>query len=227
MIKISDRQVIDVVKYADDKAILVEKKPAFDGDSYKVAYYVLDFSTGSKDIITKDAYLLKKYGTNRKEISEKLGNFVMPETLILPDKQVLVLYPNGQMGLFDENGKLKKDGLLSYNESPICSIEQENEFFWTTCPNEDSVIRYLIDGTKMDLRIGGKGQETFKNPHFVSSDDDYVYVCCNHEKVRKIKKSDLTVSDVKGTFEGLTGYYKYGNCAIVTTTSVAYCKKDE
>lgn len=226
MIKITDKQIIDVVRFSPDKAILVEKKPSLNSENYNVSYFVLNFSTGEKEIITKDAYLLKKFGPNRKIIAEKLGNFVLPSAMILPDRQVLVIYPNGQTGLFDADGNLKRDGQLAYNDNAVCGIAADGDYFWTACENENSVIRYLADGAKMDLRIGGKEQDTFYHPHFVSSDENYVYVCCNHSKVRKINKADFTVSDVDGEFSLLTGYYKYGEFAIVTTNTGTYCTKD-
>lgn len=226
MIKISNRQVIDVVKHSADKAILVEKKPLLDGDNYNVSYFLLNFSTGEKEMVTKDVYLLKKYGSKRKIISEKLGNFVTPSAMILPDRQVLVIYPNGQTGLFDNDGNLKKDGQLSYNDNAVSTLAPDGEYFWTACQNEDAVIRYQADGAKMDLRIGGKDQPTFKRPHFVSADKKYVYVCCDNSYVRKINKKDYSVTDINQTFNDLTGYYKYGSFAIVTTTNGTYCTKD-
>ena len=49
MIKISNREIIDVVKYGSNKAIFVEKRPLFDeGGRYKVNYFVLNFDTGEK-----------------------------------------------------------------------------------------------------------------------------------------------------------------------------------
>ena len=78
----------------------------------------------------------------------------------------------------------------------------------------------------MDIRIGGKNQLTFDRPHFVSADDKYVYVCCNHNSVRKIDKATFTVTDVNRRYNDITGYYKFGKFAIVTTFDGAYCDKD-
>lgn len=226
MIKISNRQIVDVLRFSDDKAVLVEKKPNPDSTSYGVNYFILNFSTGEKEIVTKDAYLLKKYGTKRKEISEKLGNFVMPGAMILEDRSVLVIYPNGETGLFNAEGELIRDGLLSYNDSPVCCIAEDGNCFWSVCEGENAVIRYFAEGAKMDIRIGGKNQLTFERPHFVSADDKYVYVCCNHNSVRKIDKATFTVTDVNRRYNDITGYYKFGKFAIVTTFDGAYCDKD-
>lgn len=226
MIKISDKQVVDVVKLADDKAILVEKKISFDTTKDNVSYFVLNFSTGEKEIITKDAYLLKKYGSNRREISKKLGDYVLPQSLLLPDRQALVIFPNGETGLFDTDGNLVKNGILSYNDKSVSGIGEDGDFFWSVCKEENCVIRYYRDSVKMDLRIGGKDQSTFKNPSFVSADNDFVYVCCENDRVRKINKNDFTITDINHKQHNVTGYYKFGNFAIITTTNGTYCEKD-
>ena len=90
MIKISNKQIIDVVRFSDDKAVLVEKVPKLNSESYGVNYFLLNFNDGKKEIVTKDAYLLKKFGSKRKEISEKLGNFVVPSSMVLSDKRVKI-----------------------------------------------------------------------------------------------------------------------------------------
>ncbi len=226
LIKISNKQIIDVVRFSDDKAVLVEKVPKLNTDSYGVNYFLLNFNDGKKEIVTKDAYLLKKFGTMRKEISEKLGNFVVPGAMVLPDRRVMVIYPTGDTGLFDENGELIRDGLLTYNDSPVCCIAEDGEYFWSVCEKENSVIRFYADNAKTDIRIGGREQATFNAPHFVSADENYVYVCCNHMNVRKIDKKTLSVSDVNRVYNGLTGYYKFGKFAIITTFDGAYCDKD-
>lgn len=226
MLKISNREVIDVVRYSDTKAIIVEKKPNLDFSSYGLKYFILNFDTGEKEMVTKDAYLLKKFGTKRQEISNALGNFALCDARILPNRQVLVIYPTGQTGLFDRDGRLIRDGLLTYNDSEVSCIADDGEYFWSVCQKENCVIRYLNDGAKVDLRIGSKDAKTFVMPHFVSADSSFVYVCCNHSKVRKIDKKDFSVSDIPKEYINLTGYYKFGEYAIVTTLDGAYCDKD-
>lgn len=226
MIKISNREIIDVLKFSDDKVILVEKKPNLNSPGYGVNYFILNFSTGEKEIITKDAYLLKKYGANRKQIADKLGNFVTPNADVMPDRSVLVIYPGGETGLFDSNGELVRDGVLKYNGAPVSGIALDGDYFWSVCQKENCVIRYLTDGVKVDIRVGTAEQNTFPNPHFVSSDDDFVYVCCEHCRVRKIDKTDFTVSDVNKTYSDLVGFYKFGKYSIVIKPDGAYCDKD-
>ncbi len=227
MFKISNREIIDVVKYHEDNAIIVEKMPLLDSlNQYKVNYFVINFKTGEKEVITKNAYLLKKFGTNYSKISDTIANFVQCDAAILSNRNVLIIFPNGQTGMFDSNGEIKWNKTLTYNEASVSGMAIDGDYFWGFCKDENCVIRYTCDNLKVDLRIGGKDANTFINPNFISSDDNNIYVCCNSSKVRMIDKSNFTVSDLTGTMSGVERFYKFSNYSILCTTDGAYLIDD-
>lgn len=221
MIKISNKEIIDVVKYSNTKAIIVEKKPLADFNQYKLNYFVLNFENGEKEVITKNAYLLKKLGSSYKKITETIANYAECDSAILPNRNVLLVFPNGQLGMFDSNGDMKWNDQISYNECVVNGLAIDGDYFWSCCKDENCVIRYNADNINVDIRVGSKEAETFIRPNFVSADDDNIYVCCDSNKVRKIDKSNFTVSDVKDYFN-LKKFYKYGRFSIICTTDVAY-----
>ena len=73
---ISTKDIADVIKYNDESVIIVEKLPLPNGTQYKVQYSVVNFKTKSIDVLTKNAYLLKKFGSNFNRISQIMPNFV-------------------------------------------------------------------------------------------------------------------------------------------------------
>ena len=73
---ISTKDIADVIKYSDESVIIVEKLPLPYGTQYKVQYSVVNFKTKSIDVLTKNAYLLKKFGSNFNRISQIMPNFV-------------------------------------------------------------------------------------------------------------------------------------------------------
>lgn len=226
MLKISNKETIDIVMYSENKVIFVEKKLFGDLTQYKANYFILNFETGEKEVITKNAYLMRKFGSNYQKITESVANYVQCDCASLPNKNVLVIFPNGQTGLFDSNGSMKWNGTLKYNDKIVSGMAVDGEYFWSCCKDENCVIRYSSDNIKVDIRIGSKDAATFTNPDFVSADDDYIYVCCDGIKVRKIDKSNFTVSDVKGSFIGLKKFYKIGKFSIICTSDGTYIDKD-
>lgn len=226
MKKFTNREIIDVVKFSDDKLIFVEKRPLPDRERYKANYYLFNFSTGEKEVITKKAYMLKKFGFAFEKICKTISNYVQCRAMILKDRSVLIIFPNGQAGLFDFEGNMIWNKELSYNEKTVCSLAADDNAFWCVCRDENCVIRYNAENFNVDIRIGSKDSSAFTSPHFVSSDDKNIYVCCNESKVRRIDKSNLSVSDVNGTFQNLRRFYKFKDFSIICTLDGAYLEKD-
>lgn len=227
MIKISDREIIDIINYNDNKMIIVEKRPLGELNKYKANFYALNFNNGSKEPLTKNAYLLKKFGNQFEKITDTITNYVQCDSIAFPSKNIFVIFPNGQTGLFNEFGEMRWSGVLKYNEHNCSSAAEDGEYFWTCCPDENCVIRYTADSIKLDLRIGSKDAPTFSKPIFASADDKFIYICNEDGRIRKISKSNFAVSDFNGTYPGLKRFYKHGRFSIICTSKGAYIEKDD
>lgn len=223
MVKVTNKELIDVVKYTDKKIILAEKLPNIEG-GYKANYFILDLETLEKEVVTKNAYLMRKFGNSAyKKISESIANFVDCDSVILPSKNVFILFSNGQCAMYDNKGEMLWSKTLTYKDKTVTSLAADGDYVWCCCKDENCVIRYLADGNKLnlDLRIGAKDADTFKKPAFVSSDDEGVYVCCKN-KLRKIDRRDFIVSDVSEKLKGLKRFYRFGKYSLICTNDGAY-----
>lgn len=219
---ISNKEIVDVIKYTDHSAIIVEKLPLPNTNQYKVQYCVVDFENRSLDVLTKSAYLLKKFGSNYEKISEAMPNFVQCDAAILYDRRVLVIFPNGEAGIFDREGVLEWNGHFDYHGSLTKSLALEGKYFWSICPDENCVIRYFSQNMKVDLRIGGKDAQTFISPTHISCADGDLYVCCDSNKVRKINKDNYTVSDYLNFTDTIKRFYKIGDWSVAVMQSGTY-----
>ncbi len=226
MIKISTREIVGIHAYDKTKAIIVEKIPIPNTTRFKAAYSVIDFENKTKDVLTKNAYLLKKFGPSFKTISETIPNFVQCDAAILYDKRVLVIYPNGEAGIFDRNGELSWSGYFKYHNEIVFCLALTGKYFWSICPAENCAIRYYCQTMQVDLRIGGKNASTFVRPTHISADSDDIYVCSGNNKVRRIDGSNFTVSDHLKFDEEITQYHKFGKYAIAVLSSGTYLLED-
>lgn len=223
---ISTKEIVDIVKYSDSSAVIVEKKPLANPAQYKVQYSVVDFEKKSIDVLTKSAYLLKKFGANFNRISEIIPNFVQCEAAVLYDRRVLAIYPNGEAGIFDREGELDWSGTFEYHSKPVKCLAPEDKYFWCVCPEENCVIRYSCRNMKVDLRIGGKDASTFINPTHICCDGGDLYVCCDNNKVRRIDGNNYTVSDYLNFNNAIKRYNKYGDYAIAVMADGVYVMKN-
>ena len=213
---ITTKEIVDVIKYNDESVIIVEKLPLPNGTQYKVQYSVINFKTKSIDVLTKNAYLLKKFGSNFNRISQIMPNFVQCDAAVLYDRRVLAIFPNGEAGIFD------REGAFEYHDEPVKNIALEGKYFWSVCPNENCVIRYSSQNMGVDLRIGGKETDTFLNPTHVSLDENDIFVCCDNNKVRRIDSNNYTVSDYLNFTDSIKSYFKFGDFAIAVMASGTY-----
>lgn len=223
---ISTKEIVDVLYYNQDSVVLVEKLPLPNARQYKVQYSLVNFKDRSIDVITKSAYLLKKFGANFKRISEIMPNFVLCDAAVLYDRRVLAVFPNGEAGIFDREGELDWSGVFEYHGEPVKHIVLENKYFWSVCQNENCVIRYSSQNMSVDLRIGGKDTDTFVNPTHVSLDGNDIFVCCDNNKVRKINGDNYTVSDYLNFTDNIKSYYRFGKYAIAVMVSGTYVLED-
>ena len=219
---ISTKDIADIIKYNDDSAIIVEKLPLPNGTQYKVRYSVVNFKNKSIDVLTKGAYLLKKYGSNCNKISRAMPNFVQCDAAILYDRRVLAVFPNGEAGIFNREGELEWSGAFEYHDQPVKNVALEGKYFWSVCPNENCVIRYSCQNMGLDLRIGGKDTDTFINPTHISLDGDDIFVCCDNNKVRRIDGNNYTVSDYLNFTDTIKAFFKFGNYAIAVMVNGTY-----
>lgn len=224
---ISTKEIVDIIKYNDTSAILVEKIPLTNPNQYKAQYSVINFEEKSIDVLTKNAYLLKKFGSNFKRISEIIPNFVQCDAAILYDRRVLIIYPNGEAGIFSRDGELEWNGSFDYHEKPIKCLVLEGKYFWSVCPDENCVIRYACQNMKLDLRIGGIDAQTFIKPSHISYDSGNFYVCCDGNKVRKIDGTNYTVSDYLNFSNNIKRYYKFGNYSVCVMQDGTYVMNEK
>lgn len=223
---ISTKDIADIIKYGDSSVIMVEKLPLSDPSRYKVRYSVVNFETKSIDVLTKSAYLLKKFGACFNRISRIIPNFVQCDAAVLYDRRVLAVYPNGEAGIFDRDGELEWSGQFDYHGETVKCLALDGKYFWSVCQNENCVIRYACQNMNVDLRIGGKDAQTFVNPTHVSCDGGDIYVCCGGNKVRKIDGNNYTVSDYLNFTDNIKQFYRFGRYAVAVMTGGTYVLED-
>lgn len=222
MQQISKYEVIDIIPYGKNSAIIVEKKPFGGIGQFKASYSVINFDTGKKEALTKGAYLFSKFGSNYAKISEVISNFVQCSSAVLYDKRVLVIYPNGEAGIFSRDGELEWSGSFTYHDETVSCLALEGKYFWSVCSKENCIIRYSSQNMKVDLRIGAKDAKTFINPVYISVDNGDIYVCCDSNKIRKVDGISYTVSDFETLPEGVKRFQKIGDNEIIVLSSGTY-----
>ncbi len=221
MKKIFDGEILDIIPYAS--GFIFAEKIALSNKKIKVSYTAYSFDTSMVYPVTKGAYLLTKYGGAFKAISNQLSNYVTCDAGQLPDRQIIIVYPQGEAGIFNQEGELTWFGSLTYHDFPVQSVIVDGKYFWCAVPQGDAVIRYNTRTMKMDLRIGGGSNSCFQNPNSMSLYDGKLYVCdVGTCKVRVMHLQDYTVKDFLKFDVPVFKYMRMGKNEVVVREDGVY-----
>jgi len=220
MQKIID-SVFDVIAFSN--GIIYTKKTVLENGSVKVNFYGYDIKRMQKTPVTKSVYLLSKYGAGYKKIAEQLGDYVSCDADILPTKQVVVVYPSGETGIFSPEGEMLWSGDLQYHDGDICGVAADGRQIWSVVPGKNCVVSYSISHKKFSMRIGSEESTSFQNPVSISKYDDDLYICnAGSNKVRTISLRDYSVNDFRIFDEPVYKYLRSCGKEIVVLESGVY-----
>lgn len=221
MIKVVSLDILDLIGFPG--GILFVLRENQDTESVKVTFYSFDTKTKSIATVTKNAYLLTKFGSSFASVANQLGDYVSCDAAKLWNGQTLVIYSTGEVGIFDEQGNLVKTIELSYNNSPARDVAVDNNYIWSVVPEKNLIIKYSLLQNRVIMRIGGETSPTFSSPVSITEADGYLYVCnTGSNKIKRVKLSNYSVEDYKEFDEPVYKYVRVDNNEFVILESGVY-----
>lgn len=221
MIKIVSLDILDLIGFSS--GILFVLKENHNSESVKVSFYSFDTETKSIATVTKNAYLLTKFGSSYAPIAKQLGDYVSCDAAKLWNGQTFVIYSSGEIGIFDENGELIKTSDLTYRESPARDVAVDNNYIWSVVPDQNLIIKYSLLQNRVIMRIGGDNSQTFSCPVSVDEYDGELYICNkDSHKIKKVNLNNFTVEDYKEFDEPVYKYVRVDKNEFVILDSGVY-----
>mgnify|MGYP003293393911 CR=1 FL=1 len=221
MIKIVSLDIVDLISFPS--GVLFVLKENLENDSVKVSFYSFDIATKSIATVTKNAYLLTKFGASYAPIAKQLGDYVSCDTARLWNGQTFIIYSTGEIGIFDENGALVYTGDLTYKDFPARDVTTDNNYIWSVVPAGNMIVKYSLLQNRVVMRIGGDNSTTFSNPVAIEEYDGYLYVCNQDScKIKRVRLSDFSVDEYKDFDEPIYKYLRIGANEFVVLESGVY-----
>lgn len=173
--------------------------------------------------ITKWAYFESKFGPAYKAIAGQVTDYLSCETGFLSNNHTVVLYPDGDLGIFNTKGAAVWTGELKYNGAPVRGVAVDGKNFWSVVPELNAVICYATDEKRVQMRIGGGKSTAFLNPVSIVRYNDMLYVCNEgSNKVRTISLANYAVNDCLEFDEPVKKYFVAGGKEFVLLESGLY-----
>lgn len=221
MLKIVSLDIVDLIAFPS--GVLFVLKENLENDAVKVSFYSFDIATKSIATVTKNAYLLTKFGSSYAPIAKQLGDYVSCDTAKLWNGQTFIIYSTGEIGIFDEAGNLLHTGDLMYKDMPARDVTTDNNYIWSVVPSGNLIVKYSLLQNRVVMRIGGDNSTTFSNPVAIEEYDGYLYVCNQDTcKIKRVKLSDFSVDEYKEFDEPVYKYLRVGINEFVVLESGVY-----
>lgn len=213
---------LDIIPF--QKGFIIVKIDGKDSKGHlKIGFYTFDIATNTINHSTKSVYLLNKFGHSFSPIVDTIGDYISCSCGILPNKNVHIIYPTGEMGTFNNDGTLIWTGDLLYHDCPIRSLAVDDKYVWCTVPNYNSIIRYSPSLKKVDFRIGGKDSQVFGKPMSISKYNNDLYICNkNSMNITKVNLENFIVSKYKSFEEPVLRYLYIQDKEFVVLSSGIY-----
>ncbi len=146
--------------------------------------------------ITKWVYFEAKFGGAYKEITSQLKDYVSCECGVLTGGDAILLYPDGDFGVFNARGVATFTGRLEYHGETVNGVAPDGRNFWGVVPEMNCVICYSIDDKRVQMRIGSRAATAFEKPVAIVRYGDTLFISNeSSRKVRTVSLVDYSVAD--------------------------------
>ena len=108
----------------------------------KGEFYGYDAANDKAVPITKWVYFEAKFGDAYKEITSQVKDYVSCECGILTGGEAVLLYPDGDFGVFNARGIATFTGKLEYHGEIINGVAPDGRNFWGVVPTMNAVIQF-------------------------------------------------------------------------------------
>ena len=218
---------LDIVPHPDGFVIVEPGEEDAEG-RLRVSFWFYDLRSMVVQKVRKSFFLECKFGPACQEISRQINDYISCAVCEGPRGFQNVVFPTGEVGLFDQAGKLVWTGDLLYHDWALRGCAPDGRYLWCAVPDQNAIVRYNKSLERIDFRIGGADTSTFGRPMSVLRSGEFLYVCCKtSNNIKRIDLRDNTAEDYRRFEEGVLRYLPVGDREIVVLNSGIYLLDDE
>ena len=221
MVRIVSLDILDLLPFPSGVLFALKEKTNQNRD--KISFYSYDYTANSISTVTRNAFLLTKFGPSFMRIASQLNDHISCETTRMENGSLFLIYSSGETGLFDDKGRLLKTGDIHYRGAPARDAAADGSFIWSVVSDRNLIVKYSTVQNRITMRIGGDNSSAFSAPCAVCSDDTYLYVCNSGDcKIKRVNMKSFAVEDLKQFDEPVYKYIRHEDREFVVLASGVY-----
>ena len=220
MRRIFDGEVYELVVKNDDFVFSYCK--SFYENTVCVGYKMLSDDGKETMDVAKNIYLLSKFGTNFKTISELTSNYILAKTTELSNGYLCLLSDTGNAYLIDGSGMPVWSGNLNYRGEAPSDISAYKNSIWACYSSAGVLIRFNLNTMREELRIGGKNSPFDKPTDIFISGDTATISNSGSNKLISVDLSSYVVEEKEEFSESVYSYVEHSDNRYVLLKSGLY-----
>lgn len=190
-------------------------------DYMKIAYRMYSCDSGETSVVTRNVFLLSKFGNNFAKVENNPKEFLESKTISLPDHSVLIVDSKGDSELINFDGRIKWKGNLCYKGCVPEGLYATEEGVWISYKKEGAIVRYSSLNMRPEIRIGGNGK--LHHPEGIWAEGNRVLVCVTGDNsILEINAETFKTEVYQKFIVTPHNYYKIGANEIVMLDSGIY-----
>lgn len=179
-------------------------------EQLKIGYKMVSFSGGKISNVTKNIYMLTKFGSAYKSFIDKINNYLTCFAIPLENGQCFIIETSGSAVLYGAEGEEIWADTLLYKKSAPGGIAVNGNSVWISFTDSNVLIRYDLKTLRQELRIGGE-HSPFIKPTGLFPAGSKIFICSEGDNC--IWKMDCSTyhTELYYDFEEKVKDYKFIN----------------
>ena len=142
-----------------------------------VEYRMISAETNEIQRVSKNVFLLVKFGPNHKMAELQVKNHLTAKTAILSNNKTLVIEDDGSSRLLSDDGIAEWVGSIKFKNEVPSAVAFDGKSVWTAYFKNNSLVRLNAASLREELRIGSKEKaNNFAGPTDIFVADRHIYV---------------------------------------------------
>ncbi len=187
-----------------------------------VTYKLLDFDKLSLTPVTRNVYLLAKFGNQFERYDDNPDDFLHLRTLLLGDRKLLSVDLKGKATVTTPDGKVLWRGELVYNGCPADGLALGDNRIYVSYPEAGAVLGYNAETMRQEIRLGGGG-DPLPRPEGLYYQNEQLLICMPTEKmIGQLDLKTFQLSEYESFDQGVHRYVKVNANEVVMLDSGVY-----
>lgn len=188
-----------------------------------IAFREHSFDTGQNSLVTKNVYLMNKFGQNFEFFANNLPDYINCKAIKLHNGNTLIVNYDGEAQIFNKSTELKWSGSLKHKGFSPADVVADKDYVWCSYPESNAAIKYNINSMQQTFKIGGSASGGLNEPFGLwIAENELIITSSATAQLLSINLDTFQAKEMVGVYEPSLQYIKVDSNEVVLTRTGIY-----